>query len=119
MQALLLSVTWGLGNRAQWRERLRSVAPHLDAPKSPLSCACRIDDYCLDLSLGTRHAMPHCVIRLLASGLTDGEIAAALRIGVRTVREHVARAIETLRARSRAQAVAIACLKRTQRSGHR
>lgn len=49
-----------------------------------------------------------CVLRLIATGLTDGEIAATLRISVATVRSHVHHILTKLDLRDRVQAVAFA-----------
>ena len=46
----------------------------------------------------------HDVLRLLADGLTDREIAAALTISVRTVETHVSNVLHKLGARNRAEA---------------
>lgn len=48
------------------------------------------------------------VLRLLAEGATNGEIAGALRIAEGTVKTHVGRLLEKLRARDRVQLVLIA-----------
>lgn len=48
------------------------------------------------------------VLTLAAAGLTDKEIAARLRIRVRTVRFHFAAGCAVLEARTRLQAIALA-----------
>jgi DNA-binding CsgD family transcriptional regulator len=48
------------------------------------------------------------VLRLVANGLSDGQIAEALVLSPHTVRSHVKTAMRKLGARTRAHAVAIA-----------
>jgi DNA-binding NarL/FixJ family response regulator len=72
----------------------------------------------LDEPVDKRHA-PHVlttrqveVLRLVAGGRTDKEIARALNLSPRTVEMHVSRAMDALRCRSRAEAVRAAMERR-------
>ena len=57
-----------------------------------------------DPELATLSGREHEVLRLLAGGLTDREIAAALTISTRTVETHVSSILHKLRAKNRSDA---------------
>ena len=57
-----------------------------------------------DPALGTLTGRESEVLRHLADGLTDHEIAEALRLSTRTVEKHVSNVLQKLGARNRAEA---------------
>ena len=69
----------------------------------------------VDVALGEQTSLTHRqveVLRLVAEGKTDKEIARALQLSPRTVEMHVGRVLEALHCRSRAEAVRMAMERR-------
>ena len=77
----------------------RRLIEEFAAPRTPVNSSARLNE------LTPRE---HEVFRLLASGMTNGEIAAELIVGETTVKTHVTRILMKLGARDRVQAVVFA-----------
>ena len=87
-------VSAALGELAMTRRRARVVIDHLlDRRERPRT----------DLGLTDREAQ---ILRLVADGLSDREIADALVLSTRTVEGHVARLLQRLNVRNRTEAAA-------------
>lgn len=87
-------VSAALGELAMTRRRARVVVDHLlDRRERPRT----------DLGLTDREAQ---ILRLVADGLSDREIADALVLSTRTVEGHVARLLQRLNVRNRTEAAA-------------
>jgi DNA-binding NarL/FixJ family response regulator len=82
------------GELAMTRRRARLVADHLASRRQPLP---------IEMGLTDREVQ---ILRLVADGLTDREIAETLVLSRRTIEGHVARLIHKIGARNRTEAAA-------------